>query len=79
MDVHKLPERRLYWKTDDIGIFKAPNYGKIMSQNRFDGILSNLQFFSVEDADNLILNFIGAVIECVQNDVDAGKVLVLHE
>ena len=34
MEVYRLPERRMYWQEDDVGLFKGLNYGQFVSRNR---------------------------------------------
>ena len=63
MEVCKLPERRMYWSTEDQGIFPAMKYGSIMSRYRFEEINKYLQFGYLESADKQVLSFINAVNE----------------
>ena len=43
MGMQKLPECQMYWNNADFGIFKALDYGQIMTRTRFETILANLQ------------------------------------
>ena len=61
MEVYHLPERRMYWRTDDNGVFHAMNFGKIVSRVRFEQILSCLQLSFANDSDQQIIDFLEAV------------------
>ena len=50
MKINRLPERRRYWSTEDIGPFKAPGYGQYMPRKRFEDIISS---FLESPDDNL--------------------------
>ena len=79
MEVQHLPERRMYWDTQDNGIFQTFNYGKYMSRARFEEILSNLTFSPKEDKDDQILDYLDAVNKCFQAALRAGDSLCLDE
>ena len=64
MDVQKLPECQMYWNSADCGIFKAMDYGRIMTRTRFKTILANLQLSKSQDRNQLVLDFIDALNSC---------------
>ena len=74
MEVTKLPNRRMYWETDDDGMFKAANYGRYMSRKRHEDALAHL----VGDDDE-ILNLISAFNENCKEIMSPGEYLVLDE
>ena len=39
MEVLNLPIRKMYWSTEDNGLFQAPNYGRFMTRQRFEDII----------------------------------------
>ena len=71
MEVCKLLERRLYWRKDDNGMFKAHNYGKIMSLTCFENIMKYLQL-SEKD-------FLCAVNDRLKETLIAGDHLCIDE
>ena len=38
MEIIQLPLRRMYWETEEDGLFPGLNYGATMSRNRFEEI-----------------------------------------
>ena len=42
MTVVHLPERRLYWNQENVGLYKAHNFGAIMGRHRLESILKYL-------------------------------------
>ena len=61
MELYCLPEHRMYWYTDNDGIFPALNFGTIMPRNRFDEILQVTQLSAHPDLNTQLLVFIDAV------------------
>ena len=39
MEVYRLPERRMYWRTEADGALLGMCFGKYMTRNRFEGII----------------------------------------
>ena len=74
MEVIKLPAKRMYWETEDKGMFKALNYGRYMTRNRHEEILSQLV-----GEYNEILQFIDAFNEKCEEVFIPGEYLVLDE
>ena len=35
-EIYKIPECRMYWNTEEDGIFPVMNFGKVISRNRFE-------------------------------------------
>ena len=54
MEVQKSPERRINWNSVDCGIFKAMDYGRIMTRARFETILANLQLSKLQDKNRQV-------------------------
>ena len=79
MEVLRLPNRKMYWTTEDVGFLKAPNYGRYMTRNRFDSIMSTLQYSSSDDKDMQIIDFIEAVNNHSHKAITPGDVIVLDE
>lgn len=79
MEVQKLPERRMYWNNSDNGIFKALDYGQVMTRSRFEAILANLQLSKSKDRNQQVLDFIDALNARFQSAVNAGDFLCLDE
>ena len=79
MEVQKLPERRMYWTREDIGIFKSLDYGSIMPRQRFESILSYLQMSKSKDKDQQILDLINALNLSFQEALQPGDFLCLDE
>ena len=78
--VVRLPERRMYWRTDDDGLFRALCYGDIMSRLRFEDILTFLQSsIDSDDKDEQIICFINAINERLKACITPGDVLVIAE
>ena len=57
MEVYNLPERRMYWQTDDNGHFPAMKFGQIMSRNRFEQILAHLKGSKATSPIDQILDY----------------------
>ena len=38
MEVYKLPKHRMYWNTEEDGIFATVNFGEVICRNRFENI-----------------------------------------
>ena len=79
MQVVQLPNRRLYWETEDDGIFRAMNYGDIMSRKRFEDILYYLQLSFSPDEDQQILAFINIVNKTFQAAMTPGDTVTIDE
>ena len=54
MEVQKSPERWINWNSVDCGIFKAMDYGRIMTRARFETILANLQLSKLQDKNRQV-------------------------
>ena len=79
METVKLPERRMYWITEDKGVFKAPNFGKFMTRFRFEEILHKLKFSQHEDPNEQINEFLDAVNNHLKTAMTPSDVIVLDE
>ena len=79
MEVLRLPNRKMYWATEDVGFLKAPNYGRYMTRNRFDSIMSTLQYSSSDDKDMQIIDFIEAVNNRSHKAITPGDIIMLDE
>ena len=79
MEVYNLPERRIYWNCKDNGIFKALNYGKIITRKRFEQILQVLQYSNAVDKDQQILDFLEATNNRLKDTVCPGDFLCIDE
>lgn len=79
MEVYHLPNRRMYWETMDDGIFKAMNFGNVVSRSRFEEILHYLQVSMSEDRDLQIIEFLDAVNVNLKNAMRPGDTCTLDE
>lgn len=79
MEVYKLPERRMYWKSEEDGIFPPMNFGKIMARNRFEDLLKFLQFSNAENQDQQILDFLDAANANLKAALSPGDTVCLDE
>ena len=79
MEVYSLPERKLYWMTEDDGLFKALNFGRFMTRNRFDEFVRVLAFSLALDTDTQITDLIDAINETLTDAVTAGDVICVDE
>ena len=61
MEVVRLPEQRMYWKTSSNGLFPALDFGKIMRLTRFERFLNVWQLSDSDDTDQQVLDFIDLV------------------
>ena len=75
MEVQKLPERRMYWRCEDLGIFKSFNYGHALPLNQFEAIMANLCYSTAEDEDQQILD----ILDAINKRFQAGDYLCLDE
>ena len=79
MEIYKLPERRMYWCTEDKGIFKGLNYGSIITLDRFEAISSYLQFSYDPDADQQIISYLQAKNVHLKTTMSAGDYICIDE
>ena len=61
MEVYKLPERRLYWNSEEYGIFPVMNFGKVIGRKRFEDILKYLELPHASDSNEQRLEFLHAL------------------
>ena len=79
IEVQKLLEPWMQWYCADCGIFKAMDYGQIMTRTRFETILANLQLSKSQDRNQQVLDFIDALNARFQSSVNAGDFLSCDE
>ena len=79
MEVFKLPERRMYWRDNESDLFPNMDFGKHMSRERFEEILSFLQFSHSDNKDQQILDFLEAVNENLKSAVSPGLYVCIDE
>ena len=79
MEVIGLPERRMYWKTEDEGYFPGLGFGRSVPIHRFEEFLNVWQFSGSEDMDQQVLDFIDAVNSHLKTAMRAGEVLCVGE
>ena len=60
-EVYKLPERRLYWNSEEYGIFPVLNFGKVIGRKRFEDILKYLELPHASDSNEQRLEFLHAL------------------
>lgn len=58
VEVYKLLERRLYWNSEEYGIFPVMNFGKVIGRNRFEDILKYLELSHASDPNEQRLEFL---------------------
>ena len=62
MEVYELHGSRwLHWSKEAQRIFPAMNYGRMISRDRFEVVLSHIQLSLVEDPDRQLIDFTEAV------------------
>ena len=66
----------MYWSSTESGIFKAMDYGCIMSKSRLEATLANLKLSKSKDRNQQVLDFIDALNTCFQSAVNADDYYV---
>lgn len=61
LEVYKLPERRLYWNSEEYGTFPVMNFGKVIGRNRFEDILKYLELPHASYPNEQRLEFLHAL------------------
>ena len=79
MEVVRLPERRMYWRTDDAGFFPGLNFGRSIPLHRFETFLNLWEFSHAKESDKQVLEFIDHVNEHLKGVMRAGSVLCIDE
>ena len=79
MEVNQLLECRMYWLKESTGMFPAMDFGRNMSQNRFEDFLYFWQLSETEDCDLQVLEFISAVNDALKKSIVPGDTLCLDE
>ena len=76
VDIHG--PRHLYWANEN-GLFPSMNYGKVMSGNRFEGIMRYLQLSNDSDPDQQIIEFLHALNTRFRSALHPRSYLTLDE
>ena len=79
MEIYSVPERRMYWSTQDSGIFPAMNFGKYMPRNRFEAILRYLSLSNDADRNKQFSDFLDAVNARLKTTLSPGDNLCMDE
>ena len=79
MEIIRLPERRMYWSTEAVGMIPAFNFGKVISLHRFETFLNVWQLSENEDMDQQVLDFIDAINKHLKKAMRAGEYLCMDE
>ena len=80
MEVYEIHDsRRMYWNQESDGIFPAMNFGKIISRQRFESVVANLQLSWEEDPDQQVLDFLDAVNAQFKSSLTPGSFITLDE
>lgn len=79
MEIYRLPEKRMYWCTEEVSIYPGLNVGKYMTRDRFEDISRYLTLSNDENRNTQFDKFLHAVNRRFKLALTHGDVLCIDE
>ena len=79
MEVYRLPEQSMYWRTEADGAFLGMCFGKYMTRNRFEDIIKYLTLSFEENRDHQFNSFFDAVNKQFKQTIVPGDFICIDE